>query len=176
MSSAHASPAPSISSSRTRPTASAGHLRWEDPDPISKKETRAFAYFMRRSLDLLVPGGIGVFLIPAGMMSGKMSRALRERLLLRNHLLGAYRLPSQDPQGRDNVPGASVVMDLVMLRSRGGELRESDPPTARSSQATILKNTPATSSAKRAALSAVKPPAAARGVTRSRATSRACPP
>jgi hypothetical protein len=104
-----------------------GAFALEDPDPISKKETRAFAYFMRRSLDLLVPGGIGVFLIPAGMMSGKMSRALRERLLLRNHLLGAYRLPSQDPQGRDNVPGASVVMDLVMLRSRGGELRESDP-------------------------------------------------
>ncbi len=29
-------------------------------------------YFMRRALDLLVPGGIGVFLVPAGFLSGSV--------------------------------------------------------------------------------------------------------
>ncbi|MBK8263566.1 MAG: hypothetical protein IPK80_19785 [Nannocystis sp.] len=81
---------------------------------------------MRRTLDLLVPSGIGVFLIPAGFMSGRSSRGLREKILLRHHLLGAYRLPSHDTNGREIVPGAFVVMDIVIWRSRGGELREVD--------------------------------------------------
>jgi hypothetical protein len=103
-----------------------GEFALEDPEPEYKKENRAFAYFMRRCLDLLVPGGIGVFLIPAGFLSGNLNRPLRTSLLRRNHLLGAYRLPSHSPSGRENVPGASIVMDIVVWRSRGGELREID--------------------------------------------------
>ncbi|MBK8260023.1 MAG: DEAD/DEAH box helicase [Nannocystis sp.] len=102
-----------------------GAMAREDPDEVFK-EKRAFAYFMRRTLDLLVPSGIGVFLIPAGFMSGRSSRGLREKILLRHHLLGAYRLPSHDTNGREIVPGAFVVMDIVIWRSRGGELREVD--------------------------------------------------
>jgi hypothetical protein len=56
------------------------------------------------ALDLLVPGGIGVFLVPAGFMSGNTTRAAREKLLRRHHLLGAFRLPSHDVKGRDTVP------------------------------------------------------------------------
>jgi 23S rRNA G2069 N7-methylase RlmK/C1962 C5-methylase RlmI len=52
----------------------------EDPDEFYK-EKRAYAYFMRRALDLLVPGGIGVFLVPAGFLSGNLNRGLREKLL-----------------------------------------------------------------------------------------------
>jgi hypothetical protein len=103
-----------------------GVMAREDPDP-TYKEKRAYAYFMRRALDLLVPGGVGAFLIPAGFMSGNLSRELREKLLRRHHLLGAYRIPSHDRKGRDTVPGASVVMDLVIWRSRGGELTDIDP-------------------------------------------------
>jgi hypothetical protein len=102
-----------------------GVMAREDPDP-AYKEKRAYAYFMRRALDLLVPGGIGAFLIPAGFMSGALSRELRTKLLRRHHLLGAYRIPSHDRKGRDTVPGASVVMDLVIWRSRGGELTDLD--------------------------------------------------
>jgi hypothetical protein len=102
-----------------------GAMAREDPDELYK-EKRAYAYFMRRALDLLVPGGIGVFLVPAGFLSGNLNRGLREKLLRRHHLLGAFRLPSHDRKGRENVPGASVVMDMVFWRSRGGELAEVD--------------------------------------------------
>jgi hypothetical protein len=67
-----------------------------------------------------------VYLVPAGFLSGTLNRGLREKLLLRHHLLGAFRIPSHDPKGRETVPGASVVMDLIIWRSRGGELSEVD--------------------------------------------------
>jgi hypothetical protein len=102
-----------------------GVMAREDPDDFYK-EKRAYAYFMRRALDLLVPGGVGVFLVPSGFLSGNMGRSLREKLLLRHHLLAAFRLPSHDSKGRETVPGASVVMDMVFWRSRGGELTEVD--------------------------------------------------
>jgi hypothetical protein len=102
-----------------------GVMAREDPDEFYK-EKRAYAYFMRRALDLLVPGGVGVFLVPSGFLSGNMGRSLREKLLLRHHLLAAFRLPSHDSKGRETVPGASVVMDMVFWRSRGGELTEVD--------------------------------------------------
>jgi hypothetical protein len=102
-----------------------GVMARQDPDKFYK-EARAYAYSMRRALDLLVPGGVGVFLVPAGFLSGNLARGLREKLLLRHHLLAAFRLPSHDPKGRDIVPGASVVMDAVFWRSRGGELTEVD--------------------------------------------------
>jgi hypothetical protein len=102
-----------------------GVMAREDPDDFYR-EKRAYAYFMRRALDLLVPGGVGVFLVPAGFLSGNMGRSLREKLLLRHHLLAAFRLPSHDSKGRETVPGASVVMDMVFWRSRGGELTEID--------------------------------------------------
>src|SRR5690606_14272837 len=62
----------------------------------------------------------------AGFLSGNLNRGLREKLLRRHHLLGAYRLPSHDARGSETVPGASVVMDVVFWQSRGGELTEVD--------------------------------------------------
>ena len=44
----------------------------------------------------------------------------------RHHLAGAFRIPSHDTQDRLFVPGAYVVMDLLVWRSRGGELSEVD--------------------------------------------------
>jgi hypothetical protein len=102
-----------------------GAMALEDPDEFYK-ERRAFAYFMRRALDLLVPGGVGVFLVPAGFLTSKAMRSLREKLLRRHHLAGAFRIPSHDTQDRLFVPGAYVVMDLLVWRSRGGELSEVD--------------------------------------------------
>jgi hypothetical protein len=102
-----------------------GAMALEDPDEFYKERT-AFAYFMRRALDLLVPGGVGVFLVPAGFMTSKAMRSVREKLLRRHHLAGAFRLPSHDTQDRLFVPGAYVVMDLLVWRSRGGELSEVD--------------------------------------------------
>ena len=83
----------------------------------------AYAYFMRRASDLLVSGGVGVWLIPAGFMhgTGDMARKLRERILLRNHILAAFRLPS------GLFPGAEVVVDLVLLQARNGVLQSTLP-------------------------------------------------
>lgn len=106
-----------------------GAMALEDPDDFYR-ERSAFAYFMRRALDLLVPGGVGVFLVPAGFLSSKAMRALRARLLRRHHLVGAFRIPSHDLQNRMFVPGAFVVMDLLVWRSRGGELTEDDADDA----------------------------------------------
>ncbi|MBZ5709660.1 DEAD/DEAH box helicase [Nannocystis pusilla] len=107
------------------PYGTRGELVDEDPERDYRERT-AFAYFMRRSLDLLVPGGLGVFLVPAGFLTGSVNRGLRERLLRRHHLAGAYRLPSRSTAGRELFPGASVVVDLLVWRSRGGELARVD--------------------------------------------------
>jgi hypothetical protein len=102
-----------------------GAMALEDPDE-SYRERTAFAYFMRRALDLLVPGGLGVFLVPAGFLSSKAMQPVRDKLLRRYHLAGAFRLPSHGQDNRLFVPGAFVVMDLLFWRSRGGELTEID--------------------------------------------------
>ena len=96
-------------------------------DPAKEyAEKRAYVYFMRRALDLLVPGGVGVFLIPAGFLTGRSNEATRRLILRRHHLLGAYRLPSHDLSGRLVVPGAYIVMDCLFWQSRGGELPRVD--------------------------------------------------
>jgi len=91
----------------------------EDPDR-SYREKAAYAYFLRRGLDLLTTGGLGVYLIPAGFISGAgaKNRALREKVLRRHHLSAAVRLPS------NLFPGAQLVTDLIFFRARGGQLRE----------------------------------------------------
>lgn len=90
-----------------------------DPDKYYREDV-AYAYMVRRSFDLLRPGGYGIALVPQGFLSGSQpqARRLRERLLLRHHLLCAFRLPS------DLYPGAEIVTDISFWQSRGGELSE----------------------------------------------------
>ncbi len=94
----------------------------DDPDR-SYREKQAWAYFLRRCLDLLAPGGLGVFLIPAGFLTGTSARIrnLRDKVLLRHHLSAAFRLPS------GLFPGAHLVTDLLFFRARGGTLAQLDP-------------------------------------------------
>ncbi|MCB9756708.1 MAG: N-6 DNA methylase, partial [Myxococcales bacterium] len=84
------------------------------------EEAMAYMYFLRRGLDILAPNGIGVFLVPAGFLTGKRQRDLREKILKRHHLSAAFRLPSK------LFPGAQLVVDLLFFRSRGGELTKVD--------------------------------------------------
>ncbi len=93
----------------------------EDPDR-SYREKTAYAYFLRRAPDLLAPNGLGVFLVPAGFLTGRSTAnlALREKILRRHHLAAAYRLPSK------LFPGALLVTDLLFFRARGGELSAVD--------------------------------------------------
>jgi hypothetical protein len=86
------------------------------------REKQAYAYFLRRALDLLAPDGLGVFLVPAGFVTGRGVRntTLREKVLRRHHLSAAYRLPS------GLFPGAQLVTDLLFFRARGGALEAVD--------------------------------------------------
>jgi hypothetical protein len=88
------------------------------------------AYFLRRGLDLLAPGGLGIFIVPMGFMSDPKRRKLRETILLGNHVATAFRLPSQlrlpDGRKRDHFPGAHNVTDLIFFRRRAGILAELD--------------------------------------------------
>jgi hypothetical protein len=89
----------------------------DDPDRRYRHDD-AWAYFLTRCLDLLRPGGLGVFLIPSGFLTGSRARALREQVLRSHHLAFAVRLPS------DLFPGAELVTDLLFLRARGELLPE----------------------------------------------------
>lgn len=93
----------------------------EDPNRDYRLKD-AYAYFLRRGLDMLEPGGLGVFLIPSGFLTGtaKKHRDLRAAVLRRHHLSAAYRLPS------GIFPGANLVTDLLFFRARGGELAAVD--------------------------------------------------
>ncbi|MBK7830490.1 DEAD/DEAH box helicase family protein [Nannocystis sp.] len=106
-----------------------GEAAFEDRDR-SYREKTAMAYFLRRGLDLLAPGGLGIFIVPMGFMSDPKRRKLRETILLGNHVATAFRLPSQlrlpDGRQRDHFPGAHNVTDLIFFRRRAGVLAELD--------------------------------------------------
>lgn len=97
-----------------------GSTKALDNDQISEEESRAYVYFLRRAFDLLRAGGLGVALVPAGLLTAPSApmRALREWMLRRFHLAAAFRLPSE------LFPGANLVTDLSFWRARGGAVAE----------------------------------------------------
>ena len=95
----------------------------EDPDKEYRRfggKKESWIYFLRRGLDLLAPGGLGVYLIPGGFITGtgRDMTDLRESVLRQNHLSTAYRLPSK------LFPGANLVVDLLFFRRRQGTLEK----------------------------------------------------
>ena len=101
----------------------------EDPDR-AYREKLAYHYFLRRALDLLAPGGLGVFLVPGGFLTSRTAQfvELRTKVLRRHHLSAAFRLPSINEKRREAIfPGAMLVTDLLFFRARGGELDTIDP-------------------------------------------------
>jgi hypothetical protein len=105
----------------------------------SYREENASPYFLRRGLDLLRQDGIGVFLIPYGFLSSKSPRfvELRRKVLLRHHLIVAFRLPST------LFPGANIVVDLLFFRARGGELPDVLPEDVSILRGNYFADTPA---------------------------------
>jgi hypothetical protein len=98
-----------------------GEFALKDKHP-GYQETKAYQYFMLRCSDLLVPRGLGIYVIPAGYLTGTQNRRLRERMLLRHHLEVAFRLPSESAKGKPLFPGTRNVVDVLVWRARGGEL------------------------------------------------------
>ncbi len=96
----------------------------QDPAREYAEERFDFAYFLRRGLDALAYDGIGVFIVPNRFMTGARDRALRERIILRHHLMAAFRLPSLSESGQRTFPSQNTVTDVIFFRSRGDQLRE----------------------------------------------------
>lgn len=106
-----------------------GASKAEDPDR-SYRETMAYRYFIRRCVNLLAPGGLGVFLVPGGFMTSRTQPfvELRRKVLARAHLAAAFRLPSMNEAGREAIfPGAMLVTDLIVFRGREGVLAAPEP-------------------------------------------------
>ncbi len=97
-----------------------GEAAHEDTSADYAGYKESWQYFLRRALDLLAKDGIGVFLIPSGFMTGAGATDLRATVLLRHHLMCAFRLPS------NLFPQALVTVDLIFFRSRGGVLQSRD--------------------------------------------------
>jgi superfamily II DNA or RNA helicase/predicted RNA methylase len=93
----------------------------EDPDR-SYRYKRADHYFLRRGLDLLGAGGLGIYIIPSGFLTGMTEDAveLRATVLRSHHLAAAFRLPNEV------FSLANVVTDILFFRARGGSLTEVD--------------------------------------------------
>lgn len=107
-----------------------GLAQFEDPDRTYREKSAA-SYFVRRGLGLLVPGGLGIYIIPKGFLSDPRQKRLRELVLLQHHLISAFRLPSHvrtdDGRERAMFHGAHNIVDLLFFRRRHGELAAIDP-------------------------------------------------
>ncbi len=94
-------------------------------DSVGQDIRAAYHYFVSRAVGLLEPHGLGVFLVPGGLLTGTSRKLvkLREALLRTAHLSSAFRLPSVSTDGKtDLFPGANLVVDLVFFTKRAGTL------------------------------------------------------
>lgn len=85
----------------------------DDPD---YREAHSHAYFLRRGLDLLAPGGLLVMLMPRSFLHAAKYGELRRRVLQTAHLVAAFRLPQRV------FDGAAMQVDIVVLRARQSQL------------------------------------------------------
>lgn len=100
-------------------------------DPTGYRTAQAYIYFVMRAAEALAAGGIAVQIIPTGLLSSKAPAFVKHRteLLRRAHLMGAFRLPSQPPEGGTlaDVGYDNFVVDVLFLRGRGG-IAAAPPP------------------------------------------------
>lgn len=75
-------------------------------------------YFVKRSIDKLKHGKLGVFLASTKLMTGASSRKFRQQIALKAELIGAYRLPNKV----FHPTGADVVTDIIVFRKHSEEL------------------------------------------------------
>ncbi len=80
-----------------------------------------YGYFMRRALDLLAPGGLGVFIAPKYFLERKKDYGLRRKILQRHRLCAAFGLP------RNAFAAVNLCTSILIFRARGGELTEATP-------------------------------------------------
>lgn len=93
-------------------------------DQAGYNTAQAYIYFTMRAAEALVASGVMVAIIPTGLLTSRAAPFVRHRteLLRRAHLMGAFRLPSQPPEGGTlaDVGYDNFVVDVLFLRGRGG--------------------------------------------------------
>ncbi|MGB1017104.1 MAG: Eco57I restriction-modification methylase domain-containing protein, partial [Nannocystaceae bacterium] len=97
-----------------------GTARHLDKD-LNYYEADSFGYFLRRGLDLLAPGGLGIFITPKDVIQAKKYLGLRRKIVMRHRLCAAFRLP------RNAFAAVNLNTDVLIFRARGGELTEATP-------------------------------------------------
>ncbi|MFA5920115.1 MAG: SNF2-related protein [Methylococcaceae bacterium] len=92
------------------------------------------SYFILRSLEKLKPGGLAVFIVPPGVVSGRVGKdeSLRSRACFMAEFLGAYRLPNTV----FGTAQADTITDVIAFRKydkttaeKIAELKEQSPDT-----------------------------------------------
>ncbi|MBK6579913.1 MAG: N-6 DNA methylase [Sandaracinaceae bacterium] len=109
-----------------------GPAKTEDPDRSYRLPVdNAYAYFLRRTQDLLAPQGLGVLADPPAFMTGTAGASSSARRVLRRHHLAAasYRLPSGlfagatgDRNRGETSKSPSQHGHRVLPAGRGGQL------------------------------------------------------
>lgn len=93
------------------------------------------SYFVKRSVDKLKYGKLGVFLASTKLMTGSSSRKFRQQIALKAELVGAYRLPNKV----FHPTGADVVTDIIVFRKHSQELTEKIENLYQNGQLTLLQ-------------------------------------
>ena len=78
---------------------------------------RIHNYFFARSMNLVRPGGLVVFITSTGTMDTATGKAFRETLARNAELVAAYRLPMETFKAN---AGTEVTADIIILRKKGG--------------------------------------------------------
>lgn len=75
------------------------------------KATRYESYFITRGLDLLLPDGLLVFIVPSSFLEGKQTK-VKKQIAAKSELLDAYRLPKSIFQQTD------IQTDIIVLQKK----------------------------------------------------------
>lgn len=92
------------------------------------------SYFVKRSIDKLKYGKLGVFLASTKLMTGSSSRKFRQQIALKAELIGAYRLPNKV----FHPTGADVVTDIIVFRKHSQDMTEKLDNLYQNGQLTLL--------------------------------------
>jgi hypothetical protein len=110
-------------------------------------EKRAYAYFMRRALDLLIPGGIGVFLIPAVSSPARPTAPSAKRSSCATTSSAPTACPATTCAAARTCRARGSSWTSSSGATAAASSARSTKPTHTSSTATISSATPRTSSA-----------------------------
>lgn len=94
------------------------------------------SYFVKRSIDKLKYGKLGVFLASTKLMTGASSRKFRQQIALKAELIGAYRLPNKV----FHPTGADVVTDIIVFRKHSQDLTEKIENLYQNGQLSLLQD------------------------------------